>query len=134
MYSGTTLTRASGRFLGAHQKIDRLAQKQLHMMINDDMKMFPSVHKILHFEGCNGPDGIKRKSPSKDEPWHYFQPYDDHDNELLNIIDSHYKRLVESLRQSDSVRAAFEAAWLAHAMVDGMTPAHQYPTNDFIDA
>src|SRR6201989_3312771 len=25
------------------------------------------------------------------------------------------------------VRAAFEAAWISHAIVDGLTPAHHYP-------
>lgn len=126
MYSGTTLTRASGRILGAHQKIDRLAEKQLSQLLNND-KQFPKIRQILHFEGCNGPDGIKRKSPAKDEPWHFFQPFDLSDNELLEIIESHYKRLVMSLKQRDEVRASFEAAWLAHAIVDGLTPAHQYP-------
>jgi len=31
------------------------------------------------------------------------------------------------LQVNDSVRASFEAAWLAHAVVDGLTPAHHYP-------
>lgn len=126
MYSGSTLTRASGRIIGAHQKIDRLAEKQLYQLLDND-KQFPAINKILHFEGCNGPDGIKRKSPAHDEPWHYFQPFDKNDNELLEIIESHFKRLVASLQQLDEVRASFEAAWLAHALVDGLTPAHHYP-------
>lgn len=126
MYSGSTLTRASGRILGAHQKIDRLAEKQLCQLLNTD-KQFPKIRQILHFEGNNGPDAIKRKSPAKDEPWHYFQPFDSSDTELLDIIESHYHRLVMSLKQRDEVRASFEAAWLAHAIVDGLTPAHHYP-------
>lgn len=126
MYAGSTLTHVSGRFLGAHQKIDRLAERQLAHLLKDK-RNFPSIENILHFEGCNGPDAIKRKSPAKDEPWHYFQPYDVNDVEILNIIESHYQKLVESLRNNDSVRSSFEAAWLAHAVVDGLTPAHHYP-------
>jgi hypothetical protein len=34
---------------------------------------------------------------------------------------------VKALRKADQVRASFEAAWLAHAIVDGLTPAHHYP-------
>jgi len=126
MYSGSTLTNASGRFIGAHQKIDRLAEKQLYQILGND-KQFPPVNKILHFEGCNGPDGIKRKSPAQDEPKHFIRPYDNKDTELIEIIESHFKRLVASIRQKDEVRIAFEAAWLSHALVDGLTPAHQYP-------
>jgi hypothetical protein len=127
MFSGTTFTRASGKLLGAHQKIDRLADKQLQDLLGTNTNVFPPINDILHFEGNNGPDAIKRKSPSKDEPWHYFQPYNPKDTGLTEIIKSHYLRLIESLKQKDEVRASFEAAWLAHAMVDGLTPAHHYP-------
>jgi len=129
MYSGTTLTRASGRIIGAHQKIDRLADKQLYMLIGDN-KQFPKINKILHFEGNNGPDGIKRKSPSQNEPKHFFLPYEEDDVVLLEILESHFKRLVASLVQKDEIRSAFEAAWLAHAIVDGLTPAHQFPYDE----
>lgn len=126
MYSGTTLTPASGRLLGAHQKIDKLAYRSL-CSVALECKQFPSIRSILHFEGVNGPDAIKRKSPAKDEPWHYYAPFDDADTQILNIIKSHTELLTSSLRNDDTVRAAFEAAWLAHAIVDGLTPAHHYP-------
>ena len=132
MFSGTTFTSASGALLGAHQKIDRLADKQLGELLGGNTKLFPCISDILHFEGNNGPDAIKRKSPSKDEPWHYFRPYDKKDNELISIISSHYLRLIYSLKQKDEVRSAFEAAWLAHAIVDGLTPAHHYPYGEKI--
>ncbi len=125
MYSGTTLTNFSGRILGAHQKIDRVARRHLHQLAPG--AHFPTIRRILHFEGTNGPDGIKRKSPAKDEPWHYFQPFDPSDTNILQLISQHYKELVKALMKSDDVRAGFEAAWLAHAMVDGLTPAHHYP-------
>jgi len=88
---------------------------------------FPTTRAILHFEGKNGPDGIKRKSPAQDEPWHYLQPFDLEDTQLIKLIEDHYSKLVSALKQADSVRASFEAAWLAHAVVDGLTPAHHYP-------
>lgn len=88
---------------------------------------FPNSRQILHFEGRHGPDAIKRKSPAKDEPWHYFQPFDPADTQLIKLIEGHYRKLVAALQQEDRVRASFEAAWLAHAIVDGLTPAHHYP-------
>lgn len=126
MYSGTTLTKFSGRVLGAHQKIDRVARKQLAKLIKDD-KLFPSSRSILHFEGKNGPDAIKRKSPAKNEPWHYYSPFDDDDSQLIELISDHYEQLVKELIHDNKERTAFEAAWLAHALVDGLTPAHHYP-------
>lgn len=126
MYSGSTLTTMSGRVMGAHQKIDRTARKHLEKLIGDT-SLFPEASQILHFEGKNGPDAIKRKSPAKDEPWHYFNPYDENDTLLTDLISEHYKLLVKWLKQDNQERVAFEAAWLAHALVDGLTPAHHYP-------
>jgi hypothetical protein len=125
MYSGSTFTSISGHFLGTHQKIDRISRKHLERLA--PACRFPSVRAILHFEGDNGPDAIKRKSPAKDEPWHYLQPFDNKDTQLLHLIADHYKKLVVALEKGDDVRSAFEAAWLAHAIVDGLTPAHHYP-------
>jgi hypothetical protein len=34
---------------------------------------------------------------------------------------------VRHLKKGNQERSAFEAAWLAHAIVDGLTPAHHYP-------
>src|SRR5438270_11284163 len=125
MYSGSTLTNMSGRLMGAHQKIDRLARHQLEILFPHCR--FPAAAEILHFEGGNGPDAIKRKSPAQNEPWHYLQPFDLKDTQLLDLIDHHYDQLVRALKKNDAVKAAFEAAWLAHAVVDGLTPAHHYP-------
>src|SRR5690606_2252790 len=123
MYSGSTLTKYSGRVIGAHQKIDRVARRHLSRMIADDSAI-PPIRSILHFEGKNGPDAIKRKSPAKDELWHYFNPFDDKDTRIVDIIDEHYRLLVRELKARNTERSAFEAAWLAHAIVDGLTPAH----------
>lgn len=126
MYSGTTLTAMSGRVLGAHQKIDRLARTSLKPLLKKDGS-FPSKKAILHFEGFHGPDAIKRKSPAQDEPWHFYTPFDDADTQLPLIIENHYDALVKALQADDQTRAGFEAAWLAHAIVDGLTPAHHFP-------
>jgi hypothetical protein len=127
MYSGTTLTPISGRVLGAHQKLDRLARGSLRGLLKKENPRFPATRTILHFEGVNGPDAIKRKSPAKDEPWHYLQPFDEEDMQLVTLIGGHYDELVAALKNQDDIRAAFEAAWLAHAIVDGLTPAHHFP-------
>lgn len=125
MYSGTTLHNKSGNLVGAHQKFDRVARKfTAHLRPEHS---FPDAKLILHFEGNNGPDGIKRKSPGIDEPWHYWDPTNPDDTVLLDIIKNHYTRLVESLEKGSLEKAAFEAAWMAHAIVDGLTPAHHYP-------
>lgn len=127
MYSGTTLTPISGRILGAHQKFDRVARRHLDLLLKEEDCMFPKIREILRFEGRNGPDAIKRKSPAQNEPWHYVNPFDDEDGDLHVIIQDHYDELTEALKKKDSTKAAFEAAWLAHAIVDGLTPAHHYP-------
>ncbi len=132
MYSGTTLTAASGRILGAHQKIDRQARRYLAELLPEGVG-FPATRRILHFEGRNGPDAIKRKSPAVDEPWHYFNPFDEKDTLLVELIQAHYSNLVKALINEDEVVAAFEAAWLAHAVVDGLTPAHHYPYEEKLD-
>lgn len=126
MYSGTTFTRYSGRVLGAHQKIDRVARRHLSHLLPDE-SLFPKSRRILYFEGKQGPDAIKRKSPAQDEPWHYYSPFDDDDSQLIELIRDHYNQLVKQLKKGNQERIAFEAAWLAHALVDGLTPAHHYP-------
>ena len=131
MFSGTTFTNYSGNVLGAHQKIDRSAYKILSKSV--DMSVFPSIKQIIHFEGRNGPDGIKAKSPGRDEPWHYYNPYDKKDTGLFEILTLHYEALVIALRDGNREKAAFEAAWLAHAVVDGLTPAHHYPYEEELE-
>ncbi len=112
--------------MGAHQRIDRIAKRHFNKVM-PSRAFFPTVREILKFEGRDGPDGIKRKSPAKDEPWHFIDPNNRDDLKLLDTIDDHIFNLERALFKRDSVRAAFEAAWLAHAIVDGLTPAHHYP-------
>jgi hypothetical protein len=111
----------------AHQKLDRVAHRHLKSLIAEDV-FFPSIKQILKFEAGHGPDSAKLKRHQKDkQPWHFVDPFDENDTDLHVQIEQHYNRLVKELKKRDSVRSAFEASWLAHALVDGLTPAHHYP-------
>lgn len=132
MYSGTTFRVKSGRLLGVHQKIDRVARRNLALHL-PKRTIFPKEAQIIHFEGLNGPDGIKRKSPGKDEPWHYVDPKDPTDNDLRSMVGDHLHNLTRALVDDDHERAAFEAAWMAHAITDGLTPAHHYPLEEKLE-
>lgn len=112
--------------MGVHQRIDRVARRHIAVKLHPGAA-FPSTKEILHFEGLNGPDGIKRKSPAKDEPWHYINPDDPGDRVIVEMITDHIYNLGKALKAGDRQRSAFEAAWMAHAIVDGLTPAHHYP-------
>lgn len=132
MYAGTTIGRRSGNVIGAHQRIDRIARKHLQSLLSDK-QWFPRISEILYFEGNNGPDSVKRKSPSVDEPWHFIDPTKDHDISVIEMIMDHIENLAVALRENNAERAAFEAAWSAHAIVDGLTPAHHFPLADKIE-
>ena len=118
--------------MGVHQRIDRIARRELGELL-PKRRYFPSEHDILHFEGLNGPDGIKRKSPGQDEPWHYIDPSDHSDEGLRQMIRDHMHNLTAALAADNKQRAAFEAAWLAHAIADGLTPAHHYPLEEKLE-
>ena len=113
------------QYISAHKKVNHGARKNLGVLSDDSA--FPSFKQIMKFEGKNGPDGIKTKSPAQDEPWHYYDPFDEEDSQLIDIIHEHLANLTYELRRRNMVRASFEAAWLSHALVDGLTPAHHYP-------
>ena len=136
MYSRATPFEKSDELIGTHQKIDRAARLILREIMKDKHKEksldeFPKINQILHFEGKNGPDGIKMKSPGKDEPWHFADPHGDM-TQMKTYVENHIYNLAQALERQDQVRASFEAAWLAHAVTDALTPAHQYPMEDKI--
>lgn len=110
----------------AHQKLDRVAHRQLLNLLPEG-HAFPAIAQVLSFEGGRGPDSAKLKRLKQGQPWHFVDPLDASDTDLHNQILAHHDKLVQALRQTDSIRAAFEAAWLAHALVDGLTPAHHFP-------
>lgn len=147
MYSTTTLAKSSkfsGRIVGTHQQLDLAARKILGRQLPRG-RYFPSGKEIIHFEGTRGPDGLKRKSPGIDEPSHMLvledgdvvdneaRPADSsgHENlddrSVLTMILDHRWNLVKALKDKNHVRAAFEAAWMAHMITDGLTPAHHFP-------
>jgi hypothetical protein len=120
-------------FLHAHQKIDRTSYRHLKRLGGRDF-FFPKLRTIYHFEGNNGPDSTKLKNKENvEQPWHFIDPLDIDDTDLHAYIDDHYKALVVALKQHDEVRSAFEASWLAHALVDGLTPAHHYPYEEALE-
>lgn len=125
MYSGTTFRKSSGKIIGVHQRIDRASRRSLSKIV--EKKEFPGIKEILHFEGNNGPDSLKFQNSKL---WHLINPDDPKDKILLGIISDHIMNLSVALRELNSERASFEAAWLAHAIVDGLTPAHHYPLEE----
>lgn len=143
MYSTTAISKNSkfsGKIVGTHQQLDQAARKILTHFLPHD-KYFPSDKEIIHFEGTRGPDGLKRKSPGEDEPSHLLMPAQDQPPAnpcqitldelktypLTKIILDHRWNLVQALREHNEYRAAFEAAWMAHYLTDGLTPAHHFP-------
>ncbi len=124
MYSGFVTSKKTVSAVGVHQRFDTAALSILKPYITPGT--FPVLSQILHFEGINGPDGIKVKSPGKDEPSHLYNPTTDK-GPIPGLINRHYQKLVEALMDEDLVRAGFESAWLAHYVCDGLTPAHHYP-------
>lgn len=113
--------------LHAHQKLDKVARNCLAELLGGDTE-FPTYRDIVRFEGQNGPDSTRLKQGAgSEQPWHFYDPLDPQDTELPRIIEDHYRNLVAALSAQNRARAAFEAAWLAHALVDGLTPAHHYP-------
>jgi len=132
MYAGTTLRRHSGKIVGVHQKIDRIARDKITKYLPDSVD-FPDAKEILHFEGKNGPDAIRYMSPTIDKPWHFIDPTKPDDRLLLQIIESHIVNLSNAIKLGDKIKSSFECSWLAHAVVDGLTPSHHYPLNDKIE-
>ncbi len=114
-------------FLHAHQKIDKVAYRHLKA-VGKESWFFPKFKNILYFEGNRGPDSTRLKKRQKvDQPWHFYDPFDDDDTDIHDLITGHFDGLVEALKQRDEIRSGFEAAWLAHTLVDGLTPAHHFP-------
>jgi hypothetical protein len=134
MYATNTIIKHSkkaGKLIGTHQRINKVARGQFSKIEGKRAK-FPNLKTIQYFEGTNGPDGIKRKSPGTDEPWMFIDPNDD-DGKLISQIMDHHHNLAMALKKEDYVRASFEAAWMSHDIVDGLTPPHHYPYLEAVD-
>ena len=121
-----------GGVMGVHQKLDRIARWLVARNMPVASIDFPNIKNILYFEGSRGPDGLKTKSPGVDEPMHFIDPNNDN-GALIGYIHNHHYNLVEALKKHDTIRASYEAAWMAHAITDGLTPAHHYPYQEALD-
>jgi hypothetical protein len=121
MNSGITSHTSRGKlnYLGTHQKFDRASFRLLSAHI--DRNKFPRRKSIIHFEGYNGPDGLKIKGEY--DASHMWDPKMEI-GYLPVWIDSHFSNMVNALKKQDYVRAAFDASWMAHYLTDGLTPAH----------
>lgn len=135
MYSGFITSKRVVAGVGIHQRLDAAAYHMIEPYL--PAGAFPALKSIIHFEGYNGPDGLntkeglspkglKPKTEHEHRPSHLYNPLTD-TGEVPHNIRLHYTALVASLRQNDMIRAAFEAAWLAHYIGDGLTPAHHWP-------
>jgi hypothetical protein len=127
MYSGFVSRRKVVSRIGIHQRFDMAAYRMIEQFLQPGT--FPASKDIVHFEGYNGPDGLKVKSPGVNEPSHLYDPATD-TGEVPMHIANHYAALVDTLKRGDMVRAAFEASWMAHYVGDGLTPAHHWPLED----
>jgi hypothetical protein len=138
MYAGFITSKRVVKRAGIHQRFDMAAYKMVEQYLPEDS--FPTIKQILHFEGYNGPDGLNTKVGLKPKglkanthddhnPSHMYDPATD-TGEVPVQIQIHFDGLVESLKKNDSIRSAFEAAWLAHFVGDGLTPAHHWPLDE----
>lgn len=115
----TVLTKGKFRKVGVHQRLDQAAYSVLAQ--EHELKDLPSLNSILFFEGYNGPDGLKIKG--KHDTNHLWEPIEEI-GQLKKFVKVNFDNLVQALRDNDSDKAAFEMAWLAHFLTDGLTPAH----------
>jgi hypothetical protein len=129
MYSGFITSKRTLAAVGVHQRFDTVAYRMVQPYLAD--QTFPHLAQIIHFEGVNGPDGLKVKSPGQDEPSHLYDPTVG-TGPIPELIDRHYHQLVATIKEGDMVRGGFEAAWLAHFVCDGLTPAHHFPLDKHI--
>lgn len=121
-------SRFNGRYIGTHQRIDLAARHVLARAITDE-QYFPTGKEIIYFEGTRGPDGLKRKSPGEDEPSHMWSDSPNGEG-VKKLIADYRHNLVKALEAQDHEKTAREAAWMAHMVTDGLTPAHHYPLGE----
>jgi len=127
MYAGFVTHKHTIKKLGVHQRLDAAAYRMVRGYFSAET--FPPIKQILHFEGANGPDDLKFKLPRLDGPNHFYNP-ETGEGDLPASVKLHYETLVIALAAHDEVKAAFEASWLAHFVVDGLTPAHHHLPED----
>lgn len=129
MFSRTVPFSRRAEKASSHQKLVRAARRVINPHLPADIA-FPTAAKIIHFEGKNGPDGLLDKRSVTDEPIDHINLKDPSDRTLFNQVENHIYNLHDALKKKNTVRAEFEAAWLEHLVVDGLTPAHHQPSKE----
>jgi hypothetical protein len=129
MYSGFVTHKKVVHRVGIHQRFDMAAYRMIEKYLPNGF--FPPMKAIMYWEGYNGPDGLKVKSPKQNDPSHLYDPRTDTGDVPMHIT-NHYNKLVQCLKEGDVIRAGFEASWMAHYIGDGLTPAHHWPLEDKI--
>ena len=124
MYSGFITSKRIMPAVGVHQRFNMAAYRMISPYFAEGT--FPAIRQLMHFEGINGPDGLKVKSPGRHDPGHLYDP-ETGEGDIPQLIADHYRNLVAALRQQDLIRVGFDAAWMAHYICDGLTPAHHFP-------
>ena len=114
----------------AHQKLIIASRKQITDYLPAGTH-FPAEELITHFEGKNGPDGLLLKRSTSDEPCQFIRPYSD-GGQLVGHIQDHIYNMRQAFYNNDEVKIAREAAWMSHMIIDGLTPAHHQPEQEFI--
>jgi len=125
MFSRTLLADKHSETIATHQRIVRASRREALKYLPRTAKL-PSAKQINRFEGKNGPDGLAGKHNVLDFPTEFVDP-ENNDGLLFQNIKNHMHALRIAYRQKNSVRVAFEMAWLEHIIVDGLTPAHHQP-------
>ncbi len=121
------------RLISTHQKIDKLAYAILKEYCGNTSVL--NLKDILHYEGSKGPDAPRLYATESSTPWHYYDPSGTVPQlPFLDILKDHYTELIKQLKLRDVHQSCFEAAWLAHALVDGLTPPHHFPVEAELEA
>src|ERR1700712_941669 len=98
MYSGFINSKRTMPGVGVHQRFDTAARRIADPYLAPGS--FPLRQQIIQFEGANGPDGVKSKSPGQHDPSHLYNP-ETGEGELIDLINSHYAALVTTLQARD---------------------------------
>lgn len=126
MYSRTIPLSTKTEKIATHQRLIRAARRAITPHVKSGI-IFPPAKQIIHFEGKNGPDGLASKHSIDDQPHDFINPNDPKDRALIAEVKDHIHNLHAALKKNNPVRANFEAAWLSHIVIDGLTPAHHQP-------
>ena len=126
MYSRTIPLSKKTEKVATHQRLIRAARRATVPFLPTNTT-FPPAKQIIHFEGKNGPDGLASKHSVGDEPTEFINPKDPTDRKLLAEIKNRIYNLHIAIKKKNHIRANFEAAWLSHIIIDGLTPPHHQP-------